>query len=206
MTAQNPTVPADAQAVLETWFGPLDSADYPAAKKALWWGKSPETDAALTARFGTLLANADNEDVSRWKDTPRGAVAFILLLDQFSRNIHRDSATMYARDADAVDVCLALLLSQQDTQLSARERVFAYMPLMHVENASLQRLAVKLFTELASASAEGMADELAQYASYAVEHQVIVERFGRFPHRNRILGRESTAEELEFLKQPGSSF
>jgi uncharacterized protein (DUF924 family) len=206
MTAQNPTLPADVRAVLETWYGPLDAADYPAAKQALWWGKSADTDAELTNQFGSLLASADSTDFAAWKQTPRGKVAFILLLDQFSRNIHRDSPAMYARDADAVDACLDLLLTQQDKELATRERVFAYMPLMHVENASLQRLAVRLFAELASDAPARLAAELDGYADYSVKHQVIVERFGRFPHRNSILNRLSTDEEIEFLKQPGSSF
>ena len=206
MTAQNPTLPSEARAVLETWYGSLDSSDYPALNQALWWGKSAETDAQLTRDFAELLDGADSSEVLAWKQTPRGTVAYILLLDQLSRNIHRDSPKMYARDADAVDACLELLLSGGDKELEARERVFAYMPLMHVENVSLQRLAVRLFSALAEEGPSELKGELAQYADYAVKHQVIVERFGRFPHRNKILGRSSTEEEVEFLKQPGSSF
>ncbi len=206
MAAKNPTLPADALAVLETWYGSLGSSEYPAANTALWWGKSADADAKLSGEFADLLAAAGSPEVTAWKASPQGTVAYILLLDQLSRNIHRDSPAMYARDADAVDACLELLLSHADKDLEPRERVFAYMPLMHVENASLQRLGVRVFAELAETGPAELKGELAHYADYAVKHQVIVERFGRFPHRNSILGRASSDEETEFLKQPGSSF
>lgn len=210
----NPSAPAyetmdsHARDVLEVWFGPLDAPDYPVSNPGLWWGKDPAADAALRERFGGLLDRAAAGELAAWNEAPRTSLAFVVLLDQLSRNVHRDTARMYALDDEAVDAVLRGLERGFDAELAPRERVFFYMPLMHAESVPLQRKCVRLFSALASDPAipEGPRAAFAGNVDFAIRHLEIVERFGRFPHRNAILGRPSTPEELEFLKQPGSSF
>ena len=129
-----------------------------------------------------------------WARSPRGALALVILLDQFTRNIHRGTPAMHEGDAKAVATALAVIESGADASFSADERQFLYMPLMHSEDRALQQRSLEKFRELG------------QSLDYAERHAEIVFRFGRFPHRNAILGRVSTPEEVEFLKQPGSSF
>lgn len=194
------------EAVLSTWFGPVDAPDYPQRNDKLWWGKDPAADAELRARFGAALDAAGRGELASWLATPRGHLAVVILLDQLSRNIHRDTAQMYALDDEAVDLVLRGLEAGVDRALAPRERVFFYMPLMHAESVPLQRKCVRLFKGLAAEVAEGERSAYAGNVDFAIRHLDIVERFGRFPHRNAILGRPSTDEEAEFLTQPGSSF
>ena len=144
MAPQNPTLAPIAEQVLETWFGPLADPGYPNANHGLWWGKSPETDERLTEQFGGALEAAGRGELRGWCDSARGTLAYIILIDQFSRNIHRGTPGMYALDTDAVTATLSMIESGQIFDLQPRERVFAYMPLMHAENVPLQRLAVLL--------------------------------------------------------------
>lgn len=202
-----PQLPDAAVSVLSTWFGPMDSPAYPAAKGDLWFGKSPEVDADLRTRFGATLAQARAGALNEWESTPRGTLALILVLDQFSRNIHRDHAEMYAGDAMAVDLSLKGIEEGTDRKLLPRERVFFYMPLMHAESVALQRMCVRVFERLHEETAgTPIHSGIGNNVEFAIKHRDIVERFGRFPHRNTILGRESSAEERAFLETPGSSF
>ena len=196
------------QPLLDFWFGDdADDATRAARQAPLWWGKSRETDALLASRFGELAEAAAAGSLAHWAEVPVGRLALILLLDQLPRNIHRDTPAAFAQDAKARDLCLKGLSLGADKALSPLARVFFYLPLEHAESREQQARSVALFEALAAEQAGGPARETFEgFADFARRHQVIVQRFGRFPHRNAILGRTSTPEEAEFLRQPGSGF
>lgn len=194
--------------VIAYWFGPdADPATVAAAKSKLWWGKSEETDREILERFGPSLERAAAGELDAWCETPRGTLALIIVLDQFSRVIHRGTGRMFENDARAQGLCTGLLDREADRALPPIHRVFAYMPLMHAETVDLQERGVQAFERLADeADAEASKETFANFVKFAVMHRDIVARFDRFPHRNALLGRASTPEELEFLEQPNSSF
>lgn len=179
---------ANADEVIRFWFEELEPKDH--------WAKNPELDADIRNRFGVLLAAAARAELFTWRDTPAGRLAEILVLDQFSRNIWRDHPGAFANDPLAAALSQELVRLGWDGRLPPEQRAFAYMPLMHSESPLLHREALRLFSQ----------PELASNLSYEEQHKKIIDRFGRYPHRNKILGRTSTAEELEFLQEPGSSF
>ncbi|MCA9542153.1 MAG: DUF924 family protein, partial [Myxococcales bacterium] len=198
---------ADVDRVLSFWFGALDAdglADADHTKR--WFTKSPEFDETLRTTFGTEHTAVAEGHRSEWLNTPRGRLAWIIVLDQFSRNLSRDSAAMYAHDEAAVHAVLDGLDRGHDRALCTDERVFFYMPLMHSESLTHQDRCVGLFAALHDQVSGAARDRVANNLNYARRHRDIVAKFGRFPHRNALLGRESTAEEVEFLKQPGSAF
>ena len=172
--------------VLAFWF----------ADKARWWKKDPAFDAEVKERFGALHEAVTRGEHEAWRATARGALAYVIVLDQFPRNMFRGTPRAFASDDQARRATVAAIEAGFDAALTPDERAFLYMPLMHSESVDDQHRCVELFTK------NGPADNI----DYAVRHRDIVVRFGRFPHRNEILGRDSTAEEIEFLKQPGSSF
>ena len=196
------------QPLLDLWFG--DEADdvLRATRQApLWWGKSSETDALLAKQFGAQAEAAANGELADWADLHHGRLALILLLDQLPRNIHRGTPAAFAQDPLARDLCLKGLSIGADKSLSPLERVFFYLPLEHAESREQQARSVALFEALAAEQAgTPVQATFAEFADFARRHQVIIERFGRFPHRNDILGRTSTPEEAAFLQQPGSGF
>ncbi|HHQ4533420.1 TPA: DUF924 family protein [Aeromonas veronii] len=196
------------QPLLALWFG--DEADdvLRATRQApLWWGKSSETDALLASRFGEQAEAAAKGSLAHWAEVPAGRLALILLLDQLPRNIHRGTPAAFAQDPLARDLCLKGLSIGADKSLSPLERVFFYLPLEHAESREQQARSVALFEALATEQAGTPAQAtFVGFADFARRHQVIIERFGRFPHRNDILGRTSTPEEAAFLQQPGSGF
>lgn len=196
------------QPLLTFWFGE-ESDDVTRAKRQapLWWGKNSATDALLASRFGDQASAAAAGDLAHWAESAEGRLALILLLDQLPRNIHRGTPAAFAQDAKARDLCLKGLSLGADLALPPLERVFFYLPLEHAESREQQARSVTLFEGLAAEQADGPAREtFVGFADFARRHQVIVERFGRFPHRNAILGRASTEEEAAFLLQPGSGF
>jgi uncharacterized protein (DUF924 family) len=160
-----------------------------------WWKKDPAFDDEIRDRFLELHEAVRRGERQDWCGTPRGALAYVIVLDQFSRNLFRGSSRSFECDAQALAAARGALDRGFDRGLSADERMFVYMPFMHSEDIADQDRCVALF-----------ASEPQQSTSYAEKHRDIIRRFGRFPHRNALLGRQSTAEELEFLKQPGSSF
>ena len=160
----------------------------------------------MAREFGDLLANPERRDPSAWTATARGHLAIVIVLDQFSRNIHRGTPEMYALDDEAVDLVLRGIEDGIDRALTPTERVFFYMPLMHTESIPLQRMCVRFFARLAHETPGEKWAGPQNNVGYAERHREIVERFGRFPHRNEILGRETTEEERLFLLGPGSSF
>ena len=195
------------ESVLEFWFGPPASgAEVAAQKRNLWFGKSPANDQAVIDRFTATLADASAGRLDHWTNTPRGRLALVIVLDQFPHHIHRDRPQAFATDSQALALSLEALAANEDRQLAPIERVFLYLPLEHAESIELQERSVALYEKLAR---EAVADERSlfeNFLDYAIRHRDVVARFGRFPHRNDILGRASSAEEVEFLKQPGSRF
>lgn len=195
-----PAIDPHAQAVLDFWFGRPGDAHHLQPRDE-WFRKDEAFDAAIGARFGTLIGEALRGGLAHWAAQPLGALAQILVLDQFTRNSARGTAGMFAGDARALAAAQALVASGADRTLAGVQRQFVYLPFEHAEDAAMQRESMRLFAQLGD-------DEpaLAGLLEWAHKHAVIIERFGRFPHRNAALGRASTEEEIEFLRQPESSF
>lgn len=185
-------------AILDFWFGAPGTAEY-GTTRDFWFRKDAAFDAAVRARFGAAVENALAGGFADWS-APRPALARIVLLDQFTRNIFRDTPRAFAGDALALRVADELIERAGDRALIAVERWFAYMPFVHAESVAAQQRAVELFRRLRDET--GLAEPL----PWAEKHAEVVRRFGRFPHRNAVLGRESAAEELAFLAAPGSRF
>lgn len=197
----------DPRSVLKYWFGSNPSDAWIAKERAkLWWSKNKEIDSQICRRFEPLVIAAQSGALEDWKSTPEGWLALILVTDQFPRNIYRGSAAAFRFDSIALHLCLQGLANQEDSELRPIHRIFFYIPLEHSENLKHQNRCIRLFRQLASKAPNDFKPVLDGFIQFALRHQVIIERFGRFPHRNKILGRPSTTEELEFLKQPGSSF
>lgn len=193
--------------VLDFWFGTLDSNGLAAPeKRARWFDKNAAFDDMCRTRFKALYDEVTAHAHDDWLEQPRSALAYIIVLDQFSRNMFRGEPAMFAFDELAVDATLSAVRKRFDAELEVEETVFLYMPLMHSEDIRHQDRCVKLFQALHD-SLDGPAKErVTENLSYARQHREVIERFGRFPHRNAILGRRSTPEEVAFLEQPGSSF
>ena len=191
---------SEADAVLDFWFGTPGRSEYGSARKA-WFSKDSAFDAAVRERFGVLVERALRGELEAWSEAPRSALAQILLLDQFTRNAFRGTARSFAGDARALAAASRMVGSRQDEALPPFMRAFIYLPFEHAEGLAMQDEAIRLFTKLVSE-----APEQADMLDYAHRHRDVIERFGRFPHRNDLLGRQSTAEEIAFIKQPGSGF
>jgi uncharacterized protein (DUF924 family) len=198
---------APPESVLDFWFGAPGRAGAVAERQGkLWFGKLPANDRVVVEMFAATLAAATAGELDRWAATPRGRLALVIVLDQFPHHIYRDRPQAFAADPQALGLSLEALAAHEDRQLEAVERVFLYLPLEHAESLAMQERSVSLYGKLAR---EAAADERALFdgfLDYAVKHRDVVARFGRFPHRNAILGRTSTPEEIAFLKQPGARF
>lgn len=195
--------------VLRFWFGDLREGELPDEKKQMtWWMKSEEFDGLVRRKFEKYVLLAERGELSRWLETPLGTMAFIIVLDQFPRNIYRDTAGAFSRDPIALRACLEGIEKGFDQDLHPMHRVFFYLPLMHSESLEIQSLSVEKYSALENeyAPRPEIRETLACSTDFAGRHSDIIKRFGRYPHRNAALGRESTPEETEFLKQPGSSF
>ncbi len=189
-----------ASAVLDFWFGAAGSAEFGTQRK-VWFKKDAAFDAEIATRFGPAIEQALRGELDAWAATAAGALARIVLLDQFTRNAFRGDKRAFAGDAQALAGASAMVGSRLDEQLPPFMRAFAYMPFEHAEGMAMQDEAVRLFTRLTAA-----VPELAHMLDYAQRHRAVIERFGRFPGRNAILGRQSTAEESTHLATPGSGF
>lgn len=198
---------ANPENVLAFWFG-TETGDSTTAEsqKKLWWSKDAVVDAKIRERFGALVAAAAGGAHREWAREPRGRLALILLFDQFPRNIYRDTPQAFAHDGLALRLALDGIAAGADCGLRAIERVFFYLPLEHAESPEMQERSVALFEALRDGAAEADRRTFDGYLDFALRHRDIVQRFGRFPHRNRILGRATTAAEIDFLQQPGSAF
>ena len=199
---------SQAEEVLAFWFGEQrNDAAWLAERNALWFGGKPETDASIRERFASLTQAAREGKLDAWAQEPRGLLALVILLDQFSRSLFRGTPEAFAQDAKARALVHRAHGQGWAEGYTPLERIFLAMPLMHSEAIDEQEQCVVLFQELEAAASEGpIADTVRSSLDYARRHLVIIERFGRFPHRNDTLGRKSTPAEVEFLKQPGSRF
>lgn len=174
--------------VLEFWFNELEPKQ--------WFVKDRDLDAMIEARFSLLVEQARAGELFSWRVTPQGRLAEIILIDQFSRNIFRDKPESFSADPVALVLAQEAIGAGADQRLDVQERAFLYMPFMHSESQAIHEQAVVLFDQ------PGLEYNL----EFEYKHKAIVDRFGRYPHRNEILGRKSTEEEIAFLKAPGSSF
>jgi uncharacterized protein (DUF924 family) len=172
--------------ILKFWFEEIDPSQ--------WWKKDPDFDRLIIQRFSAIHSRAVQCELFGWRKEARGRLAEVIVLDQFSRNMFRDTPQSFAYDALALALAQEAVSVGADQVLNPAERSFLYMPYMHSESSSIHDVAVQLFQNLGKA------------LDFELKHKAIIDRFGRYPHRNKILGRESTAEEVEFLKQPGSGF
>jgi uncharacterized protein (DUF924 family) len=186
---------ARAAEVLDFWFGADD------ARREVWFRKDAAFDAEIRACFGTLIESALAHGIDEWSGDADTALARLIVLDQFTRNAFRDSARAFAGDALALAGAQALVARADDRRLAPLRRVFVYLPYEHAEDAHVQNASLRLYGALAQE-----APALADFEIWARRHAEIIARFGRFPHRNALLGRTSTEEELRFLAQPGSRF
>ncbi|MEW6120499.1 MAG: DUF924 family protein [Pseudomonadota bacterium] len=193
--------------VLEFWFGSgASNAEIAARQGSLWFGKSPENDRKVADRFADTLIAARAGQLDHWAKTPHGRLALIIVFDQFPHHIHRDEALAFATDPQALGLALDALAAGEDRRLTLIERVFLYLPLEHAESLALQEQSVALYDALHREAAPDERELFASFLDYARRHRDVVAHFGRFPHRNAILGRASTPGEIEFLKQPGARF
>ncbi len=176
------------QEILDFWFNP--------EHQSLWFSKSDTFDQKIRQNFSKVHAQAVQAELWSWRKTADGRLAEIIVLDQFSRNLYRDQPLAFAQDGLALALAQEAISLNLDAQLNPEQRSFLYMPFMHSESKMMHEFALKLFQRLGNPV----------NLDYEKRHKKIIERFGRYPHRNKILDRESTSEELEFLDQPGSSF
>jgi uncharacterized protein (DUF924 family) len=181
--------------ILNFWFGDPSSSDY-GQPQPHWFNSTPELDQNVRDTFGHSYEQASKGELDEFKKTPEGSLALILIFDQFSRNMFRGTPQVYAMDTQAVEIAKEAIQMGFDQELTDFQRKFIYMPFMHSEDLKEQNKSVELF--------ESLGEEAT--LKYALSHRDIVARFGRFPHRNGILNRESTPQEIAFLKEPGSSF
>ena len=188
---------AAAEQVIHFWFGTPPGE----GTRAAWFRKDAAFDEEIRTGFGALVREALDGGLRAWDATPRGALARIVLLDQFTRNIFRGGAQSFAGDPLALAAAQALVARGDDRPLSGVMRQFAYLPFEHAEDAAAQAESLRLFARLAAEH-----PPLADVEVWAKKHAHIIARFGRYPHRNAVLGRASTPEEVAFLREPGSSF
>ncbi|MCX9157315.1 DUF924 domain-containing protein [Niveibacterium sp. 24ML] len=189
-----------AHAVLDFWFLPRHDPAHGEARKE-WFSKDAGFDAQIARRFGSVIEGALDGAFREWAAEPEGALAYILVLDQFTRNVFRDTARAFAGDRLALAAAEALVADGDDKRLSPAMRVFAYLPFEHAESVAHQDRAVTLFGLLAA-----QWPQAAPYLDYARRHRDVILRFGRFPHRNAQLGRATTEVERHYLAQPGAGF
>lgn len=188
------------------WFGEIADDTTVEDRGALWFGGGDDVDAEIQHRFERLVLAAEAGELEHWGESARGRLALIILLDQFPLNIYRGQARAYDFEAAAVEHCLAGLAAGQDSELSIVERGFFYMPLMHIEDLALQERCVALFAAMHDTAPEARRQGVQLSLDFAREHRDIVARFGRFPHRNRVLGRAPAAEEEAWLAAGGATY
>jgi uncharacterized protein (DUF924 family) len=195
--------------ILDFWFGSLIENEIPSEEyRRKWWVKDHENDMRIKNQFGDSFELAKKGGLNHWKANSEGTLALIILLDQFSRNIFRDTEEAFSQDQEAIEICINGIKKGFDNELHPIQRIFYYMPLMHSEDMGMQEKSIECFCNLEKqfTTPESISKMISSSSDYAFKHYVIIKRFGRYPHRNKILGRESTQEEIEFLSQPGSSF
>lgn len=190
------------QEILWFWFGdPEDPSSEYGQQRRVWFKKDTAFDGTIRQQFLTDYEQASTGALATWRQKPRSSLALVILLDQFPRNLFRGEARSFASDRAAQDTAYYALAQSYDQQVLPVERIFFYLPLEHSENLADQERSVELVRSL-----HAIHPEFESTLDYALRHRQVIQRFGRFPHRNEILGRETTPEEAEFLRQPGSRF
>lgn len=201
-----PTQP-HATEVLDFWFGELDQhGNSPDSKVARWWTSDPAFDQTIEERFGELHSQAAAGELDNWKSDDISTLALIIVLDQFSRNLFRNTPQMVAQDQTALELAHELIERGKDRTFPSAWRSFVYLPMMHSEDLKDQDRCVELFEILRDEKRGSHRAAAESQVDFAVRHREIIQQFSRFPHRNAFLGRASTDREVEFLEQPGSSF
>ncbi len=194
-------------AILDFWFGKNFQHGMPdKSYQARWFNVDTQLDELIRTRFSSDLEAAADGHYNHWRNNPRGRLALIILLDQFSRNIYRGTARAFAYDKQASELALEGLEIGHDQQLIAAYRIFFYMPLEHSESLEHQQRCLALFEDFYKTCAPQIADTIKTNVAFAQQHLDIIERFGRFPHRNELLGRPSTAQELAYLEMTNNNF
>lgn len=202
----------EARKIREFWFGKLPLSPFDLDKRMrVWFGMvSPEQrqrfDDSIREQFEPLVQQAIAGELAAWGDGPRRRMSLILLLDQFPRNIYRNTSRAFAGDEQAVALALSGMNSGADAALDPVERIFFYMPLQHSEARDVQEESVAAYKRLLMEAPEGLKAKFESVLDFAQRHRNVVNRFGRFPHRNRVLGRLSTADELKYMKEGGEDF
>lgn len=197
----------DPNAVLKFWFGDdIGSAAGVAARNRQWFRRDNYFDEEIRQRFGALPAQGASGGLAHWRDSPRSCLALVLALDQFPRNLYRNFRQAFDYDALALEVALSAIDRGFDARLAPIEAVFLYLPLEHAEDISAQTRCVALFEALLGGADESMRAQFESFLNFAVRHHEIIERFGRFPHRNAVLGRPSSDAEIAYLKAGGETF
>ncbi len=195
------------EAALHYWFGHVEETSLPSEHRTwVWFSGDPVVDAEIKEQFQEDFDKVLRGEYPDWANTPRGNLALIIFLDQFSRRIHRDTLKAYSQDTKALEHCLKSIENQYDHRLSLVERVFFYFPLMHSENPDMQSLSLRAYEMLLSLSFPEVRPVFEKFLDHAIRHHEIISRFGRFPYRNKALGRVSTQAEEEFLKNAGDLF
>jgi uncharacterized protein (DUF924 family) len=198
---------ATANAIVNLWFG--DDLETPKAvteRSQQWFASDPSFDELIRSRFKTLPDQALTGKFAGWARTPVPALALVLILDQFPRNLYRGSSRSFAYDSAAVDIAREAIALSLDRELHPLHAVFLYLPFEHSEHQELQDQCVSLFQQLVERAPSLLADRFNSFLGYAERHQAVIKQFGRFPHRNSVLGRISTPEEVEFLRAGGDIF
>lgn len=195
------------EAVREFWFGGPDPLTAEIEDRIdFWFAAGPDVDAEIERRFGDAVGSALAGRLDDWRESPANRLALVILLDQFPRNIYRGTPDAYSGDYKARSLSLGAIGAKADRALSFLERAFLYMPLQHAEDREAQRRSVEMFELLVGESPVGLQTQMKRFLASARTHHGIIKRFGRFPHRNLILGRECTRAEIEFLRAPAAPF
>ncbi|MDH4109797.1 MAG: DUF924 domain-containing protein [Gammaproteobacteria bacterium] len=198
---------ARIDAVLAFWFKAKElSAPQIDGRMDIWFGDDPVFDHEIEENFSGDVDLASAGKLDHWAADPRGRLALIILLDQFRRNIYRGTAEAFSRDGAALKLCIEGAMEKKDQGLTPIERAFFYMPLQHSESLKVQTKSVDIFNKLAQAVSPTYRETFETVAQFAELHRDIIEQFGRFPHRNQVLGRQNTPEEAEYLASDGPSF
>lgn len=190
------------QNILSFWFGRIEETVIPTANRArVWFGESAEINAEMTEQFQSDLTHAIAGDYDHWLEEPHGRLALIILLDQFSRHIYMNQASAYTQDPQVLNICLAGIDLGADHHLSLIERVFYYFPLLHAEDLHHQEQSIILYENLAAMALPETHTIYESFLRFAAHHHDVIKRFGRFPQRNKVLGRMNTEAESHYLNE-----
>jgi uncharacterized protein (DUF924 family) len=198
---------ARIEAILSFWFREQElSAPQIDRRMDIWFGEDPVFDREIEAEFSGDVELASEGKLDHWATEPHGRLALIILIDQFRRNIYRNSVKAFSKDKLALKLCVEGAMEKKDKGLTPIQRVFFYMPLQHAESAKVQAKAVELYNRLAESVSPTYQETFLTVAQFAELHRDIIDQFGRFPHRNKLLGRKNTSEEDEYLAGDSPDF